>query len=138
MSSKVSLTAHGFAHGSAHGFAFGFAFAMTAGVVFVSAIVASKPGFAQTAPAGSTTTLQHGSDKEKALKLPEPSFQTREERLNAKPLDWNATIGKPKPRTPTAAERRALQNAKPTSSAGGKPNPGADEEARKLHPDDWK
>lgn len=113
-----------------------FAFTMTAGIVAASAIFAAKPSPAQTAPAGGTASVQHGSEKARELK--EPSFQTREERLNAKPLDWNSTIGTPKPRTLTAAERRALRTAKPASSAGGAPNPNADEEARKLHPDDWK
>ena len=70
--------------------------------------------------------------------MKEPSFQTREERLNAKPLDWNSTTGTPKPRTLTDAERKALQTAKPESAGPGAPNPNADEEARKLHPDDWK
>ncbi|MGH7840510.1 MAG: hypothetical protein ACREQT_03215, partial [Candidatus Binataceae bacterium] len=87
---------------------------------------------------GGTTSIQRGSDAEKALKMQEPQYQTREERLKAKPLDWNSTIGKPKPRTLTAAEREALRRARPESSAGGAPNPGANEEARKLHPDDWK
>lgn len=124
MSSKASLSGHC------------FAFAITAGIVAAAAIFASKPGLAQTAPAGGATSIQH--DSEKAREMKEPSFQTREERLNAKPLDWNSTIGKPKPRTLTAAERRALRTAKPASSAGGAPNPNADEEAHKLHPDDWK
>ncbi|HKM88719.1 MAG TPA: hypothetical protein VJX48_08945 [Xanthobacteraceae bacterium] len=127
MSSKAILIGHGLAFGMA-----------VAGIVILSAIVASKPSLAQAAPAGATTSLQHGSDAEKALKLQEPSYQTREERLNAKPLDWNSTIGTPKPRILTPAERRALRTAKPASSAGGAPNPNADEEARKLHPDDWK
>ena len=118
MSSKASLTGHG------------FGFAMTAGIVAVFALFAPKPGLAQTA------SLKHDSDKAREMK--EPSFQTREERLNAKPLDWNSTIGTPTPRTLTAKERRALQTAKPTSSGGGAPNPNADAEARKLHPDDWK
>ena len=124
MSSKASLTGHG------------VAFAMTAGIVAVSAIGASKPGLAQTAPAEGTTTIQHSSEKAREMK--EPSFQTREERLNAKPLDWNSTIGTPTPRTLTAKERRALESARPQSSAGGAPNPNAENEALKLHPDDWK
>lgn len=123
MSSKASLTGHC------------FAFAMTAGIVAVSAIFALKPSLAQTAPAGGTATVQHGSEKAREMK--EPSFQTREERLNAKPLDWNSTIGTPTPRTLTANERRALQSARPKSSAGGAPNRNAEKEARKLHPDDW-
>jgi len=119
MSSKASLTGHG------------FAFEMAAGMAAVFAIVASNPSFAQMAPAENTTNstaIQRGS--EKANELKEPSFQTREERLRAKPLDWNSTIGTPKPvRAPSA---------QPESSEGGAPNPNANEEAQKLHPDDWK
>ena len=117
MSSRVSLTCHC------------FAVAMTAGTVVMSAIFTSKPGLAQPAPAGRTTSIPRNSDKAREMK--EPSFQTREERLNAMPLDWNSTIGTPAPRTqPGALEGQ--------SSAGGAPNPGAEEEAHKLHPDDWK
>ncbi|MGO9703096.1 MAG: hypothetical protein ACLPX7_28000 [Xanthobacteraceae bacterium] len=106
------------------------------GIVAVFAIFASKPSLAQTAPAVGTASVQY--DSEKARQMKEPSFQTREERLNAKPLDWNSTIGTPTPRTLTDEEKRVLESAKPTSSAGGAPNPNADEEARKLHPNDWK
>jgi len=118
MSSKVSLSG------------LGFPFVATAGIVAVSAFVASSPSLAQMAPAGSTTSIQR--DSEKAREVREPSFQTREQRLNAVPLDWNSTIGTPAPGT---GERRALEGQ---SSAGGAPNPRAEEEARKLHPDDWK
>jgi hypothetical protein len=113
-------------------------------VVFSSFIFASTPGFAQAAPEKGavsekgTVSIQRGSEAESALKMKEPSFQTREERLNAKPLDWNATIGKPRPKKLTPAEREALQRARPESSAGGAPNPNAEQEARKLYPDDWK
>src|SRR5262249_12156167 len=124
MSSKASLTGHC------------FTFAMTASIVAVSAIFASQPSLAQTAPAEGTTSIQQGSEKAREMK--EPSFQTREERLNAKPLDWNSTIGTPTPRTLTPNEQRALQSARPKSSAGGAPNRNAEKEARKLHPDDWK
>jgi hypothetical protein len=109
---------------------------MTAGIVALSVMVAFKPSLAQTAPAGSTTSIQQGSEKARQMK--EPSFQTREERLDAKPLDWNSTIGTPTPRTPSANERKALESARRGSSAGKGPNPKAEEEARKLHPDDWK
>ena len=105
-----------------------FAFAMTAGIVAVSAIFASEPSLAQTAPAGGTTSIQQGSEKARELK--EPSFQTREERLRAQPLDWNSTIGTPKP--------ALAPSAQPESSEGGAPNPNANEEAQKLHPADWK
>jgi len=107
-----------------------FVSAIFVSAIFVAAIFVATPGLAQS------TTINH--DSAKARQMKEPSFQTREERLNAKPLDWNSTIGTPKPHTPTAAERKALQGAKPGSAGGGAPNPKAEEEARKLHPDDWK
>ncbi|WP_323120474.1 hypothetical protein [Burkholderia alba] len=110
--------------------------ATAAGIVAVAALAASKPALAQTAPAGDSMSIQHDSEKARAMK--EPSFQTREERLAAKPLDWNTTIGKPTPRTLTAKERKALKTAKRGASAGGAPDPKAEEEARRLHPDDWK
>jgi len=119
MSSKASLTGHG------------FAFAMAGGMAAVFAIVASKPSLAQMAPTGNTTdttSIQRGS--EKATEMKEPSFQTREERLRAQPLDWNSTIGTPKP--------ALAPSAQPESSEGGAPNPNANEEAQKLHPADWK
>ncbi len=127
MSSKASFTGHG------------FAFAVTAAsIVAVSAMVVPMPSLAQTAPAGGTTTIERGSEAEKALKMKEPSFQTREERLNSMPLDWNSTIGEPTPRTLSPAEEEALKKAQSESTQGGAPNPNANEEARKLHPDDWK
>ena len=98
----------------------------------------SSPSFAQAASEGATTSIVRGSEAEKSLKMQERSFQTREERLNAKPLDWNSTIGKPKPHPLSRAEIEALRRAKPESSEGGAPNPNANDEARKLHPDDWK
>jgi hypothetical protein len=127
MSSKAILISDGLA----------FKMAM-AGIVLFSWISAPAPAFAQAASDGGTTSIQRGSDAEKALKMQEPAYQTRQERLNAKPLDWNSTIGKPKPRALTAAERGALRRARPESSEGGAPNPRANEEARKLYPDDWK
>ena len=113
MSSKASLTGHG------------FAFAMAAGMAAVFAIVASKPSLAQMAPAENTTnttSIQRGS--EKATEMKEPSFQTREERLRAKPLDWNSTIGTPKPpgcplpnqNSVQAAPRTQMPMKKPKSS----------------------
>lgn len=85
-----------------------------------------------------TATIRRDSENAKALKLNEPSYQTREERLNAKPLDWRATSGKPKRRSLTKAEKESLRKAKPGSTDGGAPDPHADDEARKLHPNEWK
>jgi hypothetical protein len=107
-------------------------------VFFSSSLFASTSGFAQATSDKETTSIQRSSEAEKALKMEEPSYLTREERLKAKPLDWNSTIGKPRPRKLTPAEKETLQRARPESAAGGAPNPNAEEEARKLHPDDWK
>ncbi len=95
---------------------------------------------AQSAAADkNTTTIQQDSEAARGMRMNESTYQTREERLKAKPLDWRATSGKPtKPRTPTAAERKALMQAKPTVVEGGAPDPKADEEARRLHPEEWK
>lgn len=101
----------------------------------------SAPVAAQKAPenAATTTTIQHDSEAARSLRANEPTYQTREERLKAKPLDWKATSGKPtKPRPLTAAEKKALTQAKPATSEGGAPDPKAEEEARRLHPEEWK
>lgn len=109
-----------------------------AGIAVISLAAAPKPGLAQAASDSGTASIQRGSDAERALKLEEPSVRTREERLKVKPLDWKSTIGKPKPRALTPAEKAALRKARPGATEGGAPNPKAEEEARKLHPDDWK
>lgn len=108
------------------------------GLVFLSLAVAVTPSLVRAAEDSPTVAIQRDSDATRAMKMAEPSYQTREERLKAKPLDWEATSGKPKPRTLTPVEREALRTARPTSAEGGAPNPKADEEARRLHPDDWK
>jgi hypothetical protein len=56
-------------------------------------------GFAQESEKnqGVTTSLRRESVKPQAEKDAK-KFKTREGRLQAKPLDWNATIGKPTPR----------------------------------------
>jgi hypothetical protein len=106
---------------------------IVAGVVFVSPIVASSPSLAQD---GTTTSIERGADVAKALK--EPSFRTRAERLNAKPLDWDSTIGEPKPPDQARTAQEAVRRARPGQSEGGAPDPHAVEEAKKLYPDDWK
>jgi hypothetical protein len=99
--------------------------------------IASAGPVAQAAD-DSTTSIQRESEHARALKLAEPAYPTREERLKAKPLDWRATSGKPTPRKLTAAEKEEMRRATVQSSEGGMPDPKADAEARKLHPDDWK
>ena len=117
----------------------GVAFAMTAACLFaLSALVLSKPSLAQTGPEEGTRAITQGSEAAKALNAAQPRTGTREERLSEKPLDWNSTIGKPTPRTLTPREEEALRKAPAEKTEGGAPNPNAEAEARKLHPEDWK
>lgn len=104
--------------------------------ILFAASLALAHGAASAAAQDGTTTIKR--DSEAAKRLDEPSYQTREERLKSKPLDWNTTIGKPKRKPLSAAEKKALAGAKPESQDGGQPNPKADEEARRLHPEEWK
>jgi len=116
-----------------------FAFAMTAACLFaLSAIVSSKPSLAQTGPDEGTRAITQGSEAAKALNAAEPRTGTRAERLNEKPLDWNSTIGKPNPRALAPSEEEAIRKAPAQKTEGGAPNPNAEAEARKLHPEDWK
>lgn len=87
---------------------------------------------------GATTSLRRESVKEKADKDAK-KFHTREGRLEAKPLDWNATIGKPtlRPKVSEEEEERAKKR-EPKSAKGGPRNPNAKGEAQRLHPEDWK
>lgn len=107
---------------------------LVAGIVVGVAIAPGSAGAAQDV----TTSIKRDSDAAKAQAMAEPSYQTREERLKAKPLDWNTTIGKPKRRVLTAEEKKAMLRAKPEAVEGGRPDPKANEEARRLHPEDWK
>jgi hypothetical protein len=103
---------------------------------FFACGVALAPAIACAQPQDPTRTIKRDSDAAKGL--PEPSYQTREERLKAKPLDWDSTSGKPKRKSQTAAERQALERAQPASSDGGAPDPRAADEARRLYPEEWK
>ena len=97
-------------------------------------------GFAQESEKnqGVTTSLRRESVKPQAEKDAK-KFKTREGRLQAKPLDWNATIGKPTPRAKVSEEEEELaKKRKPKSAKGGLRNPNAKREAQRLHPEDWK
>lgn len=108
---------------------------VTHAVCFASGLALSH-GLVLAAGQDATTSIKRDSDAAKSLT--EPSYQTREERLRAKPLDWNTTIGKPKRKAQTAAEKKAIAEARQESAEGGAPDPKANEEARKLHPEEWK
>jgi V8-like Glu-specific endopeptidase len=87
---------------------------------------------------GVTTSLHRESVKPQAEKDAK-KFQTREGRLQAKPLDWNATIGKPTARAKVSEEEEELaKKREPKSAKGGPRNPNSKREAQRLHPEDWK
>ncbi|HLM81492.1 MAG TPA: trypsin-like serine protease [Terriglobales bacterium] len=87
---------------------------------------------------GVTTSLRRESVKAQADRDAN-KFKTREGRLQAKPLDWNATIGKPTPRAKVSeAEEEMAKKREPSSAKGGSRNPNAKREAQRLHPEDWK
>jgi hypothetical protein len=109
-----------------------------ASAVFFALGIALASGIVCAADDADTTTIKRDVNTEKMTGMAEPSYQTREARLKAQPLDWNSTIGKPKRKVLSPAEKNALQKAKPESTEGGSPDPKANEDARKLHPDDWK
>ena len=107
---------------------------LTRAICFASGVVLAQGAFA--AGQDNTTTIKRDTDAAKTM--PDPSYQTREERMKAKPLDWNTTIGKPKRKAQTPAERKAAENVKPETSEGGAPDPKANDEARRLYPEEWK
>jgi hypothetical protein len=112
---------------------------IAAGVLFCAPLLAPSASLALAASDTATTSIERGSEEAKASKMQEPSYETREERLKAKPLDWNTTIGKPKkPPKLSPAEQAKMRKAKRESAPGGAPDPKANDEARKLHPEDWK
>ncbi len=85
---------------------------------------------------GVTTTLRRESVKAQAEK-DAGKFKTREGRLQSKPLDWNATVGKPTPRAKSPEEEELAKKREPKSAPSGRRNPKAKGEAQKLHPEDW-
>jgi len=112
---------------------------IVAGVLFCAPLLAPNASLALAASDTATMSIERGSEEAKAIKTPEPSYETREERLKAKPLDWNKTIGKPKkPRALSPTEQAKMRKAKPESAPGGAPDPKANDEARKLHPEEWR
>lgn len=63
---------------------------------------------------------------------------TRQGRLDAKPLDWDVTRGKAvKPAPPPIEDEARARARKPGSSPGGAPNAKANEDAEKVHPREW-
>jgi Trypsin len=98
-------------------------------------------GYAQEAEKNRevTTSIHRESVKAQADK-DAYKFKTREGRLQAKPLDWNATIGKPRERAIVKQEEEEdlARRKKPESVKGGPRDPNSKREAQRMHPEDWK
>ena len=113
------------------------------GIAAIFVIVGSFPlisghSLAQEAAVGATRTIERKSVAPQADQN-EARFATREGRLRAKPLDWNATTGKRgTPQAPTPAEEESVKSAKPSFAPGGASDPKSQEEAKRLYPDEWR
>ncbi len=88
----------------------------------------------QPASTGTTTTLKRESipaAQAQQEKQAVERYHSREGRMQAKPLDWSSTIGKPR------SVKRPPVRGKPATSQPGTPNPDAKREGQRLHPEDW-
>lgn len=101
----------------------------TAAVLAVGPIAGAR---AQEVP-GTTTTIENDdvTTAEEAGR-----FETREERLSAEPLDWNATRGEGL-RTDAFPTPPPVTEQPPGGASGGAPDPSADAEAESLYPQEW-
>src|SRR5258708_6824773 len=88
-------------------------------------------GYSQQAARGETTTLERKSVADLAEREARP-YHTREGRLQAKPLDWSSTIGKP-----TRGPKKPPVKGEPATSRPGAPNPNAKPEGQRLYPGEW-
>ncbi len=64
-----------------------------------------------------------------------PKYNSREQRLQAKPLDWNSTIGKPN--APAQTQDDTARQAPSGTAKGGTADPKADADARRQFPKEW-
>jgi V8-like Glu-specific endopeptidase len=98
------------------------------------ALLAAGNGFAQQPSAGETKTIERSSMPTQA-EQDINKYQTREGRLQAKPLDWNTTVGTPSPSGAPPPETNP--NVPGGTSAGGAPNPRGNTDAQRMYPGDW-
>lgn len=84
---------------------------------------------------GELTTAIRRPESRLGARGAETEGWSREERANAKPLIWNNSIATPEGQPKSAAP----SDSEPAGSVpGGKPQPGADREAKQQFPNDWK
>src|ERR1700680_3714754 len=104
-------------------------------IVVAMALLVPSQTLAQQAPASETRTIERRSGPPRADQ-DKKKFRTREQRLQEKPLDWNATIGTPAPEA-VAPPGETAPAAQPGTVEGGAPNPKADDDARRAFPNEW-
>src|SRR5215510_1399054 len=109
--------------------------------IAATAFAVLSPGgvSAQDVAAGATTTIDREQMPAAARKEAD-KFKTRKGRLQAKPLDWNATIGKPRVTgaQPSEIEEEEVKPQESGTSKGGRPNPKAKRDAKKYYPKEWR
>ncbi len=106
-------------------------------IIMATWMLPSGYAISQEASAGKTVSIERKSMTKQAEK-DASKFKTREGRMRAKPLDWNATIGTRQ--TPSAKPSGVEERSKPEepgSTEGGSPNPKAKRDAQKLYPSEW-
>jgi V8-like Glu-specific endopeptidase len=92
-------------------------------IAAAAAMVAAMtlPAYAQ-----STMSIENRGDRSTAR------WESRQERLNAQPLDWNVTRGRP---ARESGDTRIRGN--PGQASGGAPTPGSARQAREAYPSEW-
>jgi V8-like Glu-specific endopeptidase len=101
--------------------------------LFIAALATLAAGQAP-AQTGETKTIERRSAPTADQAV--PKYNSREQRLQAKPLDWNSTIGKPNPPAPTQED--TARQAPPGTAKRGAPDPKADADARRQFPNEWR
>ncbi len=105
-------------------------------VAIMAVLLISVNGFAQDSRSDDTTSIDISTTQ--SLAAESGKFDTREQRLKAQPLDWDATRGTVTEVPAISPETRAPVMGEPGLAPGNAPAAEADEEASKAFPEDWK
>lgn len=98
-------------------------------------LLAAGHGFAQENESAKTTSIEASTAR--SVDVDTSKFNTREKRLQAEPLDWEATRGTVTEVPATSPEVRAPIMGEPGSTPGQEPVQEADDSAREAFPEDW-
>jgi hypothetical protein len=108
-------------------------------LLIVLGALTAVSGYAQeTEKSREATTSIHRESVREQADRDASKFKTREGRLREKPLDWNATIGKPERPKISEEEQTTVRKRAPETVKGGRRDPNSKREAQRLHPEDWK